>query len=286
MYNQKRILTEKSWNNAFAWDERMRKYGISPTLTLPSLIDGTLDDVMEWDDIVFEEMEDGALRSCRWLQHFVRIISETPVGWGLGGDNGTKIENWEKTSQYRVVTPETFVTFSHESKYMFPEIIIFDNHNHALYFWIDVVRRGIIEPWFELIHIDEHSDLWANEYSLDLERALKDEEYAWQFTNLSCNVGNYIVPAKSSGLVWDMIRIENEYQIDEYIDYIPSENSVLNLDLDIFAPELDHISEEKKIQLIKHLLKKVKYVTIATSPYFIEQWLAIDQMKKILQQYE
>jgi hypothetical protein len=68
-----------------------------------------------------------------------------------------------------------------------------------------------------------------------------------------------------------MIRIENEYQIDEYMDYIPTENSVLNLDLDIFAPELDHISEEKKITLIKHLLKKVKYVTIATSPYFIEQ---------------
>ena len=68
-----------------------------------------------------------------------------------------------------------------------------------------------------------------------------------------------------------MIRIENEYQIDEYIDYIPSENSVLNLDLDIFAPELDHIPEEKKIQVIKNLLKRVKYITIATSPYFIEQ---------------
>jgi len=68
-----------------------------------------------------------------------------------------------------------------------------------------------------------------------------------------------------------MIRIENEYQIDEYMGHIPSENSVLNLDLDIFAPELDHISEGKKIQLIKHLLRKVKYVTIATSPYFIEQ---------------
>ena len=68
-----------------------------------------------------------------------------------------------------------------------------------------------------------------------------------------------------------MIRIENEYQIDEYMDYIPSENCVLNLDLDIFAPELDHIPEDKKLKIIKNLLKRVKYITIATSPYFIDQ---------------
>jgi hypothetical protein len=68
-----------------------------------------------------------------------------------------------------------------------------------------------------------------------------------------------------------MVRIENEYQIDSYMDYSPQVNSVLNLDLDIFAPELDHIPEDKKIRLIQNLLKKVKYVTIATSPYFIDQ---------------
>ena len=68
-----------------------------------------------------------------------------------------------------------------------------------------------------------------------------------------------------------MIRIENEYQIDEYMNYIPIENSVLNLDIDIFAPELDHIPENKKLDIIRNLLKNVKYVTIATSPYFIEQ---------------
>jgi hypothetical protein len=79
-----------------------------------------------------------------------------------------------------------------------------------------------------------------------------------------------------------MIRIENEYQIDQYMDYIPSENSILNLDLDIFAPELGHISEEKKIRIIQNMIKKVKYVTIATSPFFIDQRLAIDKLYKIL----
>ena len=55
------------------------------------------------------------------------------------------------------------------------------------------------------------------------------------------------------------------------MDYTPSENTVLNLDIDIFAPELDHIPEYKKVKIIKNLLQKVKYVTIATSPYFIDQ---------------
>jgi hypothetical protein len=104
-----------------------------------------------------------------------------------------------------------------------------------------------------------------------MERSIQDEQYAWEFTNLSCNVGNYILPAIESGLIGNIIRIENEYQMDTYMDYIPSENSVLNLDLDIFAPELDHIPETKKIKIIKNLIQRVNYVTIATSPYFIKQ---------------
>ncbi len=225
-YNNKQLLTQNLGNNAFAWDERTTKYGVSPTLTIPSMIDGTLEDIMIGPEIVFEEIEDGKLKSCVGLENFVQL-----------GEN----------------------------------MVVFDNHNHALYYWIDAIKRGIIKPGCELIHIDEHSDLWNNIYHLDLEKALKDEKYVWDFTNLSCNVGNYIIPAINSGLVRDMIRIENEYQIDTYMDYIPSGNSVLNLDLDIFAPELDHIPEEKKIRIIQNLLQRVKYVTIATSPYFIEQ---------------
>lgn len=236
-YQNKQILDQKLGNNAFAWDERIEKYGRSPTLVIPRLIDGTLDDVQIGTDIVFEEQEDGILRSCVGLENFVQLSKN---------------------------------------------IVIFDNHNHALYYWIDAMRRCIIEPGYELIHIDEHSDLWSNDHTLDLEKALKDETYAWEFANLECNVGNYILPAISSELIGTMIRIENEYQIDKYMDYTPSENSILNLDLDIFAPELDHIPSEKKIKIIKNLLKKVKYVTIATSPFFIEQWRAIRYLHQIL----
>ena len=236
-YKNKQILTQQLGNNAFAWERRRLEYTRDPILYIPALIDWTIDDIRVGSDIVFEEIEDGKLRSCVWLENFVQLSED---------------------------------------------MIVFDNHNHALYYWIDAVRQWIIQPGFELIHIDEHSDLWNNDNHLNLERAIADSEYSYEFTNLSCNVGNYILPTIESGLVGNMIRIENEYQIDAFMDYIPSTNSVLNLDLDIFAPELDHIPEEKKFKIIKNLLKSVKYITIATSPYFIEQWRAIEKLQTIL----
>ncbi len=237
-YQTKKILTEKLWNNAFAWEERVLKYKKSPILHIPSLIEGNIWDIRMWDVVVFEEIEWWKLKSCKGLQNFVNIS---------------------------------------------PNITIFDNHNHALYFWLDSVRKWIVKTGFELIHIDEHSDLWDNENELNLEKSIENPEYAWEFTNLSCNVGNYILPAIESGIVGNIIRIENEYQMDTYMDYTPPENSILNLDLDIFAPELDHIPENKKIQIIKNLIPKVKYITIATSPYFIDQWKALQILKNILQ---
>jgi UPF0489 domain len=302
-YSQPYILTENLGNNSFAWDERTSRYGHSPTLTIPALIDGTLDDVRVGKDIVFEETEDRLLHSCAGLANFVRLYFDKNSEMGVRGE-GT-VQNFQQkissddenqilmseANSERVWLPlETFDTFGHKSMetgvLKNKGMVIFDNHNHALYFWIDAVREWRIKPGFELIHIDEHSDLWSNEHHLDLERSIQDEEYAWDFTNLSCNVGNYIVPAIESGLVGSMIRIENEYQIDEYMDYTPSVNSILNLDLDIFAPELDHIGDEKKIAITKNLMKQVKYVTIATSPYFIEQWLAIKKLHLILESKE
>lgn len=236
-YNAPSILVEKMGNNAFAWDTRSQFYKKSPTLYIPSVINGTIENIEIGSEIVFEEMEDNQLRSCIGLKNFVQLN---------------------------------------------PNTIVFDNHNHALYFWIEAIRNGILEPKFELIHIDEHSDLWNNDHLLEYDEAMRNEAYTWNFVNILCNVWNYILPAIESGIVGNIIRIENEYQIDEYMQYRAPSNSVLNLDLDIFSDELDHIPENKKIQIIKNLISQVKYVTIATSPYFIDQWKAIKMLQKIL----
>lgn len=163
-----------------------------------------------------------------------------------------------------------------------PEIVVFDNHNHALFFWCEAIQKGMIQPGFELIHMDEHSDLWDNASTIANIAETADLHAMWQFTNYHCNVGNYIRPALDAGLVGNMIRLENEFQIDAAHDLMPNTNSVFNLDLDIFAPELAHIPEEKIISLITHLIQHVKYVTIATSPYFIDQRVALSKLRKIL----
>jgi len=230
-YFQKNILRGEYGNNAFGWENRREKYQKNPTLTIPALIHGALSDVRIGKDIVFEEVENGEMISCVGLAHFVRL-QDMPPG--------------------------------------FPVTTIFDNHNHALYFWIEAWQSGAISEGCELIHIDEHSDLWDNEYALDLERAYDDAGYVWEFVNHRCNVGNYIQPARDAGLITNMIRIENEHQFDAFMNYTPPKNSILNIDIDIFAPELDHIPEEKKLSLIKNLLPRVSCVTIATSPFFIE----------------
>jgi len=190
---------------------------------------------------------------------------------------------FEEAQDGQIISCKGLKHFVRTEKTLFPEMVIFDNHNHALFFWTDAISRWMIEPGFEVIHIDEHSDLWDNSNMLNGEQAIKDIEYAWKFTNFSCNVGNYILPAIECGLVKNIIRIENEFQMDAYMNYTPPENSVLNLDLDIFSDELEHIPEEKKMKCIKNLLKHVTFVTIATSPYFIDQWKALKKLQKIFE---
>jgi hypothetical protein len=95
-YKNKQILDQKLGNNVFAWAERTMKYGSSPTLTIPTLIEGKIDDVRIGTKVVFEEIENGTLRSCVGLENFVQLR-----------------EN----------------------------MVVFDNHNHALYYWIDAVRK-------------------------------------------------------------------------------------------------------------------------------------------------
>ncbi len=229
------ILDGKRGNNAFSYELR----GESPHLTIPALAEWTIEDVKIGDSIVFEEIEDGVLKSCRGVRNFIQF---------------------------------QLTKFPHK-----PTVTIFDNHNHALYFWYEALSRGDISAWAELIHIDEHSDLWENENTIHS----RELEKVWEFTNFSCNVGNYILPAKKNGIIDKVTRIENEYQVDEYRTYIPSDNSILNLDLDFFAPEMDFIAEEKKISLIRHFIPQVKCITIATSPFFIDQTLAIEKLRKI-----
>ena len=67
--------------------------------------------------------------------------------------------------------------------------------------------------------------------------------------------------------------------LDEY-DLI-SEEYVLDIDLDIFSKDMDYIPYDFRIDKIKKLIENAKVITIATSPYFIEQDYAIKVLKEL-----
>lgn len=249
-YREPYILNQNVWNNALSYKKRINKQ-----LSIPLLKEGIFEDIEEGYEIAFEEIDEyGNIISCKWLKNFIRI---------------------------------TDVPYFKERNI---PITVCDNHNHVLAFWYEAYMDGTIEKNVELIHIDEHSDLWENPYDIsiinnpdffNLSRKEQDDTI-YRFTNYKCNVGNYIQPAIRDGLIKNILRIENEYQVDEYKNYKPFHNSILNIDLDFFSPEMEFIQYEKKMQMIQNIIPHVRCITFATSPYFIDFPLALGVLKDIL----
>ncbi|NDK19293.1 hypothetical protein GW819_00450 [Candidatus Gracilibacteria bacterium] len=256
MYKKPFHITESVGNNAFSYENRSNK-----SLYVPSVIEGDFSDIKIGNEIVFEDMDENRiLQSCKGLRNFVRMK------W-----NGIPM-------------------------------IVFDNHNHALYFWYEAQKNGIIGTGNTLVHIDEHSDLWENEnnitpFNSPLSGGQKslippgqggqggfiDLEQVFRFTNFSCNVGNYIQPALREGIIGKVLRIEDTIGMGKYASYLKGEGEsiILNLDLDFFAPELDYIPFEDKKRIILHFARQASLITVATSPFFIDQNRAIEMLGKV-----
>lgn len=163
---------------------------------------------------------------------------------------------------------------------------VFDNHNFALAFWLEAYASGVLSKGFRLVHIDMHSDLWKNGFDLDLERA-GDSAYVEDFVNTKTEVGNYIDPAIRCGLVGEIVKIEGEGELESALARLESGEidfavpTVLNLDLDFFAPDLDYVPFELKKRAVLAFAKKSRIVTVATSPGFIDGECALLAFRRI-----
>lgn len=155
-------------------------------------------------------------------------------------------------------------------------LFLFDNHNHAYAFWYLARDRGLIGDNNTLIHIDEHADTRDNDKHL-LKPASYDLEQVFHFTHYVLNVGDYIVPAQEEGIIWDIIQIRNETNLQDYLNgnFVLWKNIILNLDLDFFQPDLDFIDYDMKKKVVLDAAMKANIITVATSPFFIDQSLAL-----------
>lgn len=156
------------------------------------------------------------------------------------------------------------------------DIFIFDNHNHAFFFWAYAASLGKIPKEAALIHIDQHKDSRKPEIFLD-QKQFRDLSQVFRYTNAVLNVGNFIEPALHSGIFKDVVQMTDSNTFQTPL----SQPCVLDLDMDIFAPEMKYMDERIKFNKIKDALRLASVVTIATSPFFMNQQEAIRIIKEI-----
>lgn len=209
---------------------------------VPSLIKANISDIKLWNKIVFEDFWfDDKLLSCTWLSNFYEI------DW-----------NWKK-------------------------IFMIDNHNHAYYFWYLARSKWLISDNNVLFHVDEHSDM-RDPGNYLLKPNSNELNNVFNYTNYEINVWNYIIPAIKEWIISKVIQIRNEENLISYINnnkITNNKNIILNLDLDFFQPDLDFIPYELKKKVVLDIAKNAKVITVATSPFFINQELALKVFKDI-----
>jgi len=156
--------------------------------------------------------------------------------------------------------------------------VIVDNHNHVFYFWYEALEKGWVQPGATLIHVDQHKDMRP-----------APEPYvhtgldsAFHYTNEVLNVGNYIKPAMQEGLIGEVQLVTGEMALDD-LSYLGKTNKILNIDLDYFVDELE-IDFEKAKRFIEQHLEEASLVTIATSPFFIDQGKAIEILRVLTEE--
>ena len=124
--------------------------------------------------------------------------------------------------------------------------------------------------WFDLIHIDQHTDMNTSEFDLDIQKPNFDVYNVW----------NFIQPAIKSWLINKVEQINTEYKLLNF--QTDEDNLLLDIDLDFWAPEMSIEKYYETIEKTKNLISKSRVVTIATSPYFLDQQFAIKICKDLL----
>ena len=245
MYNKWFFIESQVWNNEFSFDKRQNK-----KLFVPEIIEAkSFDEIKFQDDlekIAFEDFDfDDKLSTNYWLKNFYRF------------------QMWWK------------------------EVVLFDNHNHAFYFWYEARSRKIIWNKNLLIHIDQHADTRDNDKIISKSDS-KSLEKVFDFTNFVLNVWDYIIPAQKEGIIENIVQIRNTKNLEDYLQNFSNKKNnskiILNLDLDFFASELDFIDFELKKKVILDAFEKASYVTVCTSPFFVDQRLAVEKFKEIFKE--
>lgn len=154
------------------------------------------------------------------------------------------------------------------------DIFVMDNHNHAFSFWAAGIHAGVILPGAGLVHVDQHKDTRRPPAGF----TGGGVQEACRYANDVLNVGNFILPAVEAGWFHDVVQIGST----EAFAVDPCPPFVLDIDLDIFAPVMDYIPLDLKLSRLRAWIARAPFVTIATSPFFIDQSKAVECLQRLL----
>ncbi len=172
---------------------------------------------------------------------------------------------------------EHIYEFDHQGK----NIILVDNHNHVLYFRMKFVKDTLDSTQtsqISLRHIDQHSDLNTPD-PLPNKNKLYDLEYIWEYTNYSCQISSFITPFFERYPETEFTRIKSEHQL---LKTHVTPTTILDIDLDFWAPEMNIEKHHKTITLTRQLIQEAELITIATSPMFMNQKYSLDILHQLL----
>jgi hypothetical protein len=102
-------------------------------------------------------------------------------------------------------------------------------------------------------------------------------EEIFDYTNFILNIGNFIQPALDAKLFSEVIIVGAEADFNRPV----SSPYWLDLDMDIFANDMNYIPQNIKMKRIREWIKGASAATIATSPYFVDQTSAVNLIKKL-----
>lgn len=159
-------------------------------------------------------------------------------------------------------------------------IFVFDNHNHAFFFWMACFQNGLFPTGSVLVHVDQHKDTREPDVYLDGDPAAMPLDQVFDYTQNVLNVGNFIKPALKIGLFDKVVHADRQESFAGSV--FDGENFVLDIDLDIFSDSMRYIDDEIKMSAIKELMRRARVITIATSPYFMNQQDALAVLEKML----
>ncbi len=138
-----------------------------------------------------------------------------------------------------------------------PNIVVVDNHDRVLEFR---------PKWLDVIHIDQHTDM----------RPVGED---------GVNVWNFLRHALDTWLINSVKQINTEYSLTTLTLWTLNFElwTILDVDLDFWHPDMSIEKYQKTIDITRELMKKSRVVTIATSPYFLDQKLALKILKDLLE---